>query len=32
LVAEESLKCDQCEGPLAQGGPDEVWADDGDED
>ncbi len=28
LVAEESLKCDQCGGPLAQGGLDEVWADD----
>ncbi len=26
LVAEESLKCDQCGGPLAQGGLDEVWA------
>ena len=28
LVSEESLKCDQCGGPLAQGGLDEVWADD----
>jgi len=28
LVAEESLKCDQCRGPLAEGGLDEVWADD----
>jgi DNA-binding MarR family transcriptional regulator len=28
LVAEESLKCDQCGGPLAKGGLDEVWADD----
>ncbi len=28
LVAEESLKCDQCGGPLAKGDLDEVWADD----
>ncbi len=28
LVAEETLKCDQCGGPLARGGLDEVWADD----
>jgi DNA-binding MarR family transcriptional regulator len=28
LVAEESLKCDQCGGPLATGSLDEVWADD----
>lgn len=28
LVAEESLKCEQCGGPLAKGGLDEVWADD----
>jgi len=28
LVAEESLKCDQCGGPLAEGGLDEVWVDD----
>jgi len=28
LVAEESLKCDQCGGPLAKGSLDEVWADD----
>lgn len=28
LVAEESLKCDQCGGPLDTGGLDEVWADD----
>lgn len=27
LVAEESLKCDQCDGPLDTGGLDEVWAD-----
>jgi len=28
LVGEESLRCDQCRGPLAQGTLDEVWADD----
>ena len=28
LVAEESLKCDQCGGPLAKGDLDEVWAED----
>ena len=28
LVAEESLKCDQCGGPLRKGDLDEVWADD----
>jgi DNA-binding MarR family transcriptional regulator len=28
LVAEESLKCDQCGGPLAKGDLDEVWDDD----
>jgi len=28
LVAEESLRCDQCGGPLATGNLDEVWADD----
>lgn len=27
LVAEESLKCDQCGGPLAQGGLDKIWVD-----
>lgn len=27
VVAEESLKCDQCGGPLAKGTLDEVWAD-----
>jgi len=27
LVAEESLKCDKCGGPLASGTLDEVWAD-----
>ena len=32
LVGEESLRCDQCQGPLAKGPLDEVWADDeGDE-
>jgi len=28
LVAEESLKCDTCGGPLAKGTLDDVWADD----
>ena len=32
LTAEESLKCDQCQGPLDKGSLDEVWADDEDED
>lgn len=27
LVAEESLKCDQCRGPLAKGSLEEVWPD-----
>ena len=27
LVAEESLQCDQCRGPLAKGSLDEVWDD-----
>jgi len=31
LVGEESLKCDQCGGPLAKGPLDEVWADDEEE-
>ncbi len=31
LVAEESLKCDQCGGPLAKGDLGEVWADDEEE-
>jgi len=31
LVAEESLKCDQCRGPLAPGSLEEVWAEDADE-
>ncbi len=26
LISEESLKCDQCGGPLAKGDLDEVWA------
>ena len=30
LVAEESLKCDKCGGPLAEGSLDNVWADDND--
>ena len=28
LTAEESLKCDRCNGPLAEGSLDEVWSDD----
>ncbi len=28
LVAEESLKCDQCGGPLAKGPLEEIWEDD----
>jgi hypothetical protein len=31
LINEESLKCDKCKGPLAEGGLDEVWADEEDE-
>jgi hypothetical protein len=27
LINEESLKCDKCKGPLAEGGLDEIWAD-----
>lgn len=27
LVSEESLKCDKCKGPLAEGSLDEIWAD-----
>ncbi len=30
LTAEESLKCDTCGGPLAEGSLDEVWTDDED--
>lgn len=30
LMAEESLKCDRCNGPLAKGSLDEVWVDDED--
>jgi hypothetical protein len=32
LVAEESLKCDQCQGPLDKGSLDEVWDDSEDQD
>jgi len=32
LVAEENLKCDQCEGPLAEGSLDEVWDDEDQDD
>lgn len=32
LIAEESLKCDQCQGPLAPGTLDEVWSDAPDDD
>jgi DNA-binding MarR family transcriptional regulator len=33
LVAEESLRCDQCQGPLAKGPLDEIWEDsEGEED
>jgi hypothetical protein len=31
LFNEESLKCDKCKGPLAEGGLDEIWADADDE-
>jgi DNA-binding MarR family transcriptional regulator len=31
LVNEESLRCDKCKGPLAEGTLDEVWDDDDDE-
>ncbi len=31
LVAEESLKCDQCGGPLAKGALDDIWDDGEDE-
>jgi hypothetical protein len=31
LVNEESLKCDRCKGPLAEGSLDEVWADEDEE-
>ncbi len=30
LVAEESLRCDQCQGPLAKGPLDDIWDDDED--
>jgi len=32
LVNEESLRCDKCKGPLAEGTLDDVWDDDDDED
>lgn len=31
LIGEESLKCDQCGGPLAKGDLGEIWADDDEE-
>jgi len=31
LIAEESLKCDQCQGPLAKGPLDDIWDDGEDE-
>lgn len=31
LVAETSLKCEECQGPLAVGGLDEIWEDEEDE-
>lgn len=31
LVAEESLRCDQCQGPLAKGPLDDIWDDSEDE-
>jgi RecJ-like exonuclease len=32
LIAEDSLKCDQCQGPLAAGTLDNLWTDEPDED
>ena len=32
LISEESLKCDQCEGPLAAGSLEAVWEDEEGED
>jgi hypothetical protein len=32
LVNEESLKCDKCKGPLAEGSLDEIWTDEEDND
>ena len=31
LLNEESLKCDKCKGPLAEGSLDEIWTDEDDE-
>lgn len=31
LINEESLKCDKCKGPLAEGGLDEIWTDEEDD-
>jgi DNA-directed RNA polymerase subunit RPC12/RpoP len=31
LIAEESLKCDQCQGPLAAGSLDDLWDDEPDD-
>jgi DNA-binding MarR family transcriptional regulator len=31
LVAEESLRCDQCQGPLAKGPLDDIWEDGGED-
>jgi len=31
LVNEESLRCDKCKGPLAEGTLDDVWDDDDDD-
>jgi len=31
LIAESSLKCEECQGPLAKGSLDEIWDDDDDE-
>ena len=32
LVSEESLRCDTCKGPLAEGTLDDIWDDNRDED
>jgi len=31
LIAEPSLKCEECQGPLGKGSLDEIWDDDDDE-